>query len=454
LIAFARSAREPGGATGEHLEIDRLVERLASSVHAQDRLAALEVGPVDHDLTVEPSGPQQRRVEDVGPVRGRHQDHRGPLIEAVHLDQQLVQRLLALVVPAAEAGTALAAYGVDLVDKHDRRSARLRLFEQVPHARRADAHEHLHEVRARDREERHACLAGHRARQQRLAGAGRAEEQHPSRDLRPHRLELRRVLQVVLDLLQLLDRFVDAGHVAERGLRLILGDGLVLAAPELHHAAAAPLGPVQHEQQDAADQQHGEDHRDQRAQQRVRLLRIDLGRDAGCLQQRGQIVGVLRRVRGAVCAAVGELTGDRLLAVMDHRVGDPTALDLGLELGQADLVALGPAAHEGDDEEEDERAHHDPERGRAGDLLQRRLGLLVQRALLVGEVTSGPRVGAVGPVRPMVAPASDEEDPRFPGQRMPVSTTSVTSVKVSTSTSTASGETVGGRPPPVTGSTS
>lgn len=32
----------------------------------------------------------------------------------------------------------------------------------------------------------------------------------------------------------------------------------------------------------------------------------------------------------------------------------------------------------------------------------------------VGEVASGPRVGARGPVRPMVAPASDEEDPRFP----------------------------------------
>ena len=91
--------------------------------------------------------------------------------------------------------------GVDLVDEDDRGRARLRLLEQVAHARRADAHEHLHEVRAADREERHAGLAGDGARQQRLAGAGRPEQQHPARDLRAHRLELRRVLEVLLDLL-------------------------------------------------------------------------------------------------------------------------------------------------------------------------------------------------------------------------------------------------------------
>ena len=41
-------------------------------------------------------------------------------LEAVHLGEHLVQRLLALVVPAAEAGAALAADGVDLVDEDDR----------------------------------------------------------------------------------------------------------------------------------------------------------------------------------------------------------------------------------------------------------------------------------------------------------------------------------------------
>jgi hypothetical protein len=84
----------------------------------------------------------------------------------------------------------------------------LRLLEQVAHARGADADEHLDEVGARDREERHAGLARDGAREQRLAGAGRPVEQHALRDARAERLELLRVLEELLDLVQLLDRLV------------------------------------------------------------------------------------------------------------------------------------------------------------------------------------------------------------------------------------------------------
>jgi hypothetical protein len=52
------------------------------------------------------------------------------------------------------------------------------LLEQVAHPRRADADEHLDELAAGDREERHPGLAGHGLGQQRLAGAGRADQQH------------------------------------------------------------------------------------------------------------------------------------------------------------------------------------------------------------------------------------------------------------------------------------
>ena len=56
-------------------------------------------------------------------------------LEAVHLDEQLVQRLLALVVAAAEAGAAVTADGVDLVDEDDAGRVLLALLEQVAHAR-------------------------------------------------------------------------------------------------------------------------------------------------------------------------------------------------------------------------------------------------------------------------------------------------------------------------------
>ena len=124
-------------------------------------------------------------------------------LEAVHLDQHLVQRLLALVIAAAEAGAAMAADGVDLVDEDDAGRVLLALLEHVAHPARADAHEHLDEVGARDGEERHVRLARDGAGKQRLTGAGRADQQHALRDLAAEALEFLRVLQELDDLLQL-----------------------------------------------------------------------------------------------------------------------------------------------------------------------------------------------------------------------------------------------------------
>src|SRR5438046_2512131 len=167
-------AREPGRARRKRVEVDLRRERLALRVNFEDLLAPVAVGTVDDDLPVEASRAQQRRVEDVGPVRGRDQDDVVLQLETVHLDEELVQRLLALVVAAAEAGAAVAAHGVDLVHEDDARRGLLGLLEQVADARSTDADEHLDEIRARDRAERYARLTGDRAPYQRLTGTGRA----------------------------------------------------------------------------------------------------------------------------------------------------------------------------------------------------------------------------------------------------------------------------------------
>src|SRR5204862_7133132 len=100
----------------------------------------------DDDLTVEATGAQERRVEDVRPVRCGDEDDVVLHLEAVHLDEQLVERLLALVVAAAEPGPSMPADRVDLVHEDDARSGLLGLLEEVADARGADAAEHLDEV--------------------------------------------------------------------------------------------------------------------------------------------------------------------------------------------------------------------------------------------------------------------------------------------------------------------
>ena len=94
-------------------------------------------------------------------------------------------------------------------------AACLGLREQIAHARGADADDHLDELRRGHLEERHAGLAGHRPREQRLAGAGRPLQQHAARDPAAELQVLVRVLEEVDDLGQLLLGLVDPGDVVE-----------------------------------------------------------------------------------------------------------------------------------------------------------------------------------------------------------------------------------------------
>ena len=128
-------------------------------------------------------GTEQRRVEHLGPIGGAHDDDGLARIEAVHLGQQLIERLLALFVAANRTLHAHLAERVELVDEHDARRLRFGLREQIAHARRADADEHLDELRSAQAEERDLGFAGDGAREQRLAGARRPDEQHALRNL-------------------------------------------------------------------------------------------------------------------------------------------------------------------------------------------------------------------------------------------------------------------------------
>src|SRR6266566_5256598 len=84
------------------------------------------------------------RMEVIGAVGRGDDDDVGVGIEAVHLDEDLVQRLLALVVRTTQARAALPTNGVDLVDENDAGAVALGLVEQVAYAAGAYADEHFH----------------------------------------------------------------------------------------------------------------------------------------------------------------------------------------------------------------------------------------------------------------------------------------------------------------------
>ena len=359
-------AGEARGLGGKVVEVDRLRERLAARVDLEDLGATLAVGAVDHDLTVEAARAQQSRVEDVGAVGGRDQDDVVLHLEAVHLDEQLVQRLLALVVTAAQAGATVAADGVDLVHEDDAGRVLLGLLEQVTHARGAHAHEHLDEVGAGDREERHARLAGDGAREQRLARSRRPVEQHALGDARAERLEFLRVLQELLDLVELLDGFVDPRDVTERDLRRVHRHSLGARLAEAHDLRAAALHLIddeQPEQQEDHERQDVGEHR----QPAGSALPLDVDRDLVDPKVVDQLLlGVVRvggvyflSYVGAVGSGVTSIVLSFVLIVTDS---DLVLVDLREEAGVDGRLAVVARADQLLGKEREH--HHDEDRER------------------------------------------------------------------------------------------
>src|SRR5205085_10626887 len=120
-----------------------------------------------HHAPIESAGAEEGGIEDVRTIRRGDQNDSIVRFEAIHLDQKLIERLLALVVSAAETGASVPADSVDLIDEDDARSVFLSLLEKIANAGGADADEHLDEIGAGDREERRIGLARNRAREKR-----------------------------------------------------------------------------------------------------------------------------------------------------------------------------------------------------------------------------------------------------------------------------------------------
>ena len=114
------STREAGGTLGD-------VHKRVLDVDLQNLSTAPDIRETHLHTAIETARAQQSVVQDVRPVGGRDRDHTAVALEAVHLCEDPIQRLLTLVVAATHAGPALATNCIDLIDEHDARSLLLGL---------------------------------------------------------------------------------------------------------------------------------------------------------------------------------------------------------------------------------------------------------------------------------------------------------------------------------------
>ncbi len=141
---------------------------------------------------------------------------------------------------AAEgAAAARLAECVEFVDEDDARGPAFGLAEEITHPAGANADEHFHEVGAAHTEEGDVGLAGDGLGQQRLARAGRADQQDTLGNAAAKGLIFFGRLEEVDDFAQFADGFVDAGDVLEGDFHVLLGVELVPAAAEAERRLSA-----------------------------------------------------------------------------------------------------------------------------------------------------------------------------------------------------------------------
>ena len=96
-------AGQPDGRCGKAFEIDVVRQWDIPSMNLEQADTSLVVRAIHRNMPIESSRAKKGRVQDVGTVSRRHDDDRLALLKAVHLAQDLIERLFTFVVTAAQA---------------------------------------------------------------------------------------------------------------------------------------------------------------------------------------------------------------------------------------------------------------------------------------------------------------------------------------------------------------
>ena len=141
------STRETWSLTSQEVDIKRLVELQRTQMHAKNLFALIKIGKVDMNLTIETTRTQQCLVKNVNTVGSRKNDNATICSKAIHLSQQLVERILTFIV-TTHCGilSTSTSHSINLIDKDDTWSLLLGLTEKIAHTRSTNADKHLHKI--------------------------------------------------------------------------------------------------------------------------------------------------------------------------------------------------------------------------------------------------------------------------------------------------------------------
>src|SRR5207248_828966 len=159
-------------------EIDPFGQLHFLGMDPQNFLATFHIRQIDGDLAIETARTQQGGIENIGPVGGGDDNDAFLSIEPVHLHEQSIEGLFALIVAASDAVAAMTTDRVDFVDENNTGRGFLALLKHIADAAGADADNHLDEIGTADRKKWDIGLAGDGAGSQGFAAPGRPDQEH------------------------------------------------------------------------------------------------------------------------------------------------------------------------------------------------------------------------------------------------------------------------------------
>ena len=247
----------------------------------------------------------------------------------------------------AQTCTTLATYGVDFIDEDDARCRFLGLFEHVTHTRCTDTHEHFHEIRTGNGEERNLRFTCDSFRQQGFTRTRRTDHQDAFRDFTAQLLETARFAQILNQLSNFFFCFVATSNVRKSRFDLIFRQHARFALAERHGTFATTALHLTHEEDpDTNQQQHWEPGNEDRSQQARLFRRFTNNLDVFGQQVIKQLRIVNRNV-GRVTVTI--FLGNVNLTSVDLRFTNLVLIDLLQEGRVINLTAIrlaGPKALE------------------------------------------------------------------------------------------------------------
>lgn len=208
-----------------------------SEVHTQDGLPAFQIGQFHLDAPVKASGAQQGLVQCLRPVGGSQNHNTLAAVKTIHLRQQLIQGLFALIIPR-EAVVALLSDGINLINKNNAGGLFIGLLEQVAHLGRSHSDKHLDKLRTGYGKKRHFGLTGHGTGYQGLSRSRRAHQQSALGKRGTNLGIFLGIMQKIHNLTEHILGFVLPGHIGKGGLHIGIGIDFGTAVAERHEISS------------------------------------------------------------------------------------------------------------------------------------------------------------------------------------------------------------------------